>query len=196
MTSPAWFDDVLAILRTPPTPAHDDVPPLPDDVSDGVPPLFESFVVDRGELTLHVSPDHLADVLSILRDHPDLRFDLSLGVSGVHYPDQEGRELHAVYHLRSITHEARSIRVEVAVALADPHIPSTVAIYPTHDWHERETFDLLGIIFDDHPSLARILMPDDWVGHPLRKDYPLGGIGVQFSSGSVPPRDHRRGEGK
>jgi NADH-quinone oxidoreductase subunit C len=67
-----------------------------------------------------------------------------------------------------------------------------VAIYPAADWHERETWDMFGIIFDGHPYLTRILMPDDWVGHPQRKDYPLGGIPIEFKGATVPPVDQRR----
>ena len=72
-----------------------------------------------------------------------------------------------------MTHNRR-VRLEVSVPDADPHIPCVVAIYPTSDWHEHETFDMFGIVFDGHPALTRILMPDDWPGHPQRKDYPLG----------------------
>ena len=75
---------------------------------------------------------------------------------------------------------------------ADPHIPSIVDIYPTNDWHERETWDFFGIIFDGHPALTRIEMPDDWKGHPQRKDYPLGGIPVEYRGAKVPPPDDRR----
>ncbi len=75
---------------------------------------------------------------------------------------------------------------------ADPHIPSVVATYPTADWHERETFDFFGIVFDGHPALTRIQMPDDWPGHPQRKDYPLGGIPVEYKGGTIPPPDQRR----
>ncbi len=117
----------------------------------------------------------LFSIAAALRDDPGLRFELCLGVSGVHYPEDTGRELHAVYPLMSITHNRR-ICVEVAAPDADPHIPSLFRVYPTTDWHERETYDFFGIIFDGHPSLTRIEMPDDWVGHPQRKDYPLGGI--------------------
>ena len=88
---------------------------------------------------------------------------------------------------------ARSVpRVEVAVPDADPHIPSLFSVYPTTDWHERETYDFFGIIFDGHPSLTRIEMPDDWVGHPQRKDYPLGGIPVEYHGAEIPPPDERR----
>ncbi|MEU7144213.1 NADH-quinone oxidoreductase subunit C [Nocardia sp. NPDC046473] len=152
---------------------------------------LEKIVVFRGELTLHVHREHLVVVAQVLRDHPALRFELSLGVSGVHYPDDAGRELHAVYPLMSITHNRR-LRVEVSTPDTDPHIPSLYGVYPTTDWHERETYDFFGIIFDGHPSLTRILMPDDWRGHPQRKDYPLGGIPVEYKGARIPPPDERR----
>jgi NADH-quinone oxidoreductase subunit C len=142
-------------------------------------------------LTLEVVREQLPTVAQVLRDEPDLRFELCLGVSGVHYPDDSGRELHAVYPLMSITHNRR-IRVEVATPDADPHIPSLFSVYPTVDWHERETYDFFGIIFDGHPALTRIEMPDDWVGHPQRKDYPLGGIPVEYHGAEIPPPDQRR----
>jgi NADH-quinone oxidoreductase subunit C len=151
----------------------------------------ERVVVDRGELTLHVARARLPEVLSHLRDDPALRFELSLGVSGVHYPEEDGAELHAVYHLCSITHNRR-VRVEVSCPDADPHIPSTVSVYPTHDWHEREAYDFFGIVFDGHPALTRIEMPDDWEGHPQRKDYPLGGIPVEYRGATIPAPDQRR----
>ncbi len=152
---------------------------------------IERVVVYRDQLTLEVSRVQLPAVASVLRDDPALRFELCLGVSGVHYPDDTDRELHAVYPLMSITHNRR-IGLEVAAPDADPHIPSLFSIYPTTDWHERETYDFFGIIFDGHPSLTRIEMPDDWVGHPQRKDYPLGGIPVEYHGAEIPPPDQRR----
>ncbi len=151
----------------------------------------ERVVVYRRELTLDVRREHLVAVAQTLRDDPALRFELCLGVSGVHYPDEAGRELHAVYPLMSITH-GRRIRVEAAAPDADPHVPSLFSVYPTTDWHERETYDFFGIIFDGHPSLTRIEMPDDWVGHPQRKDYPLGGVPVEYHGAEIPPPDERR----
>jgi NADH-quinone oxidoreductase subunit C len=151
----------------------------------------ERVVVYRDQLTLEVRREHLVVVMQALRDDPGLRFELSLGVSGVHYPADAGRELHAVYPLLSITHNRR-ICVEVACPDADPHIPSLFTVYPTTDWHERETYDFFGIIFDGHPALTRIEMPDDWVGHPQRKDYPLGGIPVEYHGAEIPPPDERR----
>jgi len=114
------------------------------------------------------------------------------GVSGVHFPDDVGRELHAVYHFTSITHGSRRVRVEVTCSDDDPHVPSIVSVYPAADWHERETYDMFGIVFTGHPALTRILMPDDWPGHPQRKDYPLGGIPVEYKGATVPAPDERR----
>lgn len=158
---------------------------------DGYDASVERVVVYRDELTLEVTRSRLPIVAQTLRDDPALRFELCLGVSGVHYPGDAGRELHAVYPLMSITHNRR-IRLEVAAPDDDPHIPSLFAVYPTTDWHERETYDFFGIVFDGHPSLTRIEMPDDWVGHPQRKDYPLGGIPVEYHGARIPPPDERR----
>jgi NADH-quinone oxidoreductase subunit C len=152
---------------------------------------IEKVVVHRDELTLHVHRKMLPQVAGRLRDDPKLCFELCLGVSGVHYPHDSGRELHAVYQFRSITH-GRSIRLEVSAPDDDPHIPSLFTLYPTNDWHERETYDFFGIIFDGHPSLSRIQMPDDWQGHPQRKDYPLGGIPVEYKGAQIPAPDQRR----
>ncbi|AWK75028.1 NADH-quinone oxidoreductase subunit C [Rhodococcus oxybenzonivorans] len=158
----------------------------------GVGEAIERVVVFRDELTFHVRREFLPEVARALRDDPSLRFELCLGVSGVHYPQEVGRELHAVYPLMSITHNRR-VRVEVAMPDADPHVPSLYGVYPTNDWHEREAFDFFGIVFDGHPSLTRIEMPDDWSGHPQRKDYPLGGIPVEFKGAEIAPPDERRG---
>ena len=152
----------------------------------------ERVVVDRGELTLFVDRRHLPAVARALRDDPALRFEICTGVSGVHYPHESGRELHAVYHFLSITNGGRRVRVEVTCPDDDRHIPSIVGVYPANDWHERETWDMFGIEFDGHPALTRILMPDDWPGHPQRKDYPLGGIPVEYKGASIPPPDTRR----
>jgi len=152
---------------------------------------IERVVVYRDQMTIEVRREHLPVVMQALRDDAGLRFELCLGVSGVHYPQDTGRELHAVYPLMSITHNRR-IQVEVTAPDADPHIPSLFRVYPTTDWHERETYDFFGIIFDGHPALTRIEMPDDWVGHPQRKDYPLGGIPVEYHGAEIPPPDERR----
>ncbi|MGI8948819.1 MAG: NADH-quinone oxidoreductase subunit C [Ornithinimicrobium sp.] len=149
-------------------------------------------VVDRGELTLHVHREHLPAVATALRDDAALRFEMCTGVSGVHFPQENGAELHAVYHFQSITHGMRRVRVEVSCPDDDPRIPSIVQVYPAVDWHERETFDMFGVVFEGHPGLTRILMPDDWPGHPQRKDYPLGGIPVEYKGATIPAPDQRR----
>lgn len=162
-----------------------------DTLEAAVPGGVAQVVVHRGELTLHVRREHLVAAARALRDEPGLRFEVCASVSGVHHPEETGAELHVVYHLLSMTHNRR-VRVEVTCPDADPHVPSVVATYPTADWHERETWDFFGIVFDGHPALTRILMPDDWPGHPQRKDYPLGGIHVEYKGGTIPPPDQRR----
>jgi NADH-quinone oxidoreductase subunit C len=157
----------------------------------GLDDAIEHVVVNRGELTLHVKRDRLPEVAAKLRDDPGLAFQLCTGVSGVHYLEDTDRELHAVYHLLSITYNRR-VRLEVSTPDSDRHIPSLVSVYPTCNWHERETWDFFGIIFDGHPALTRIQMPDDWKGHPQRKDYPLGGIPVEYRGATIPPPDERR----
>ncbi|MGH8826071.1 MAG: NADH-quinone oxidoreductase subunit C, partial [Jiangellaceae bacterium] len=152
---------------------------------------IEKVVVDRGEITFFVRPEHLPSVARTFRDDPTLRFEMCMGVSGVHYPAETDRELHAVYPLLSITHNRR-VRLEVACSESSPHVPSIVSIYPSNNWHERETYDFFGILFDGHPALTRIEMPDDWPGHPQRKDYPLGGIPVEYKGATIPPPDERR----
>lgn len=170
-----WFDDAVGALE-------EAYPRFGEAVT--------RVVVDRGELTLHIQPARLAEVAQVLRDDPNLRFELCSGVSGVDYPSQRER-LHAVVHLLSMTYRRR-IRLETAVTAEHPHVASVTAVYPTADFHERETWDMFGIIFDGHPALTRILMPDDWVGHPQRKDYPLGGVPVEYKGAQIPPPDERR----
>ena len=156
-------------------------------------PLFsdaiEKVVVDRGELTLFIKAARLVDVAKILRDQ--LRFEMCVGVNGIHFPEETSRELHAVYSLLSITRNQR-IRLEVCVSEKEPHIPSVVGVWAGANWHERETYDMFGIIFDNHPGLTRILMPDDWSGFPQRKDYPLGGIEIEFKGATIPAPSQRR----
>lgn len=175
------------------------VPPFGDPFDDvydramEVLPVLQGsrVLLDRGELTFYVERDALLEVVAKFRDDAFLRFEICTSVSGVHYPQEVGAELHSVYHLLSITHNRR-VRLEVTCPEIDPHIPSVVATYPMADWHERETWDMFGIIYDGHPALTRILMPDDWQGHPQRKDYPLGGVDIEYKGARVPSPDKRR----
>jgi NADH-quinone oxidoreductase subunit C len=152
---------------------------------------IEKVVVDRGELTLHIRPERIAEVCQVMRDDPALRFELCSSVSGVDYLGADARRLHIVYQLTSMTYR-RWVRLEAAVSAEEPHLPSVTSIYPTADWQEREAYDMFGVVFDGHPALTRILMPDDWEGHPQRKDYPLGGVPVEYKGAEIPPPDKRR----
>ncbi len=176
-----WFDEAVDVLEE-----------LLEE--DGLEPgeVIEKVVVNKDdELVIFVRREHLRTVAQHLRDDQDLRFEMCLGVGAVNYPGDRDRELHGLYPFRSFTHH-RTIFLEVAVPDHDPHIPSIVDIYPGNDWPEREAWDLMGIIFDGHPGLSRIELPQDWVGHPQRKDYPLGGIPIEYRGVTVPPVDTRR----
>jgi NADH-quinone oxidoreductase subunit C len=167
-----------------------------DDVADSLERAYPEFneaiekvIIDRDQLTLHIRPKKLVEVAKILRD--ELIFEMCLGATGVHYPSDAGRELHVVYQLLSITKNQR-LNLEISVPVVAPHLPSLTGVWAATNWHEREAFDMFGIVFDDHPGLTRILMPDDWPGHPQLKDYPLGGVPVEYKGATVPPADERR----
>ncbi|MFB9236978.1 NADH-quinone oxidoreductase subunit C [Plantactinospora siamensis] len=169
-----------------------------DEVTDALAEAYPAFsdaiekvVVDRGELTLHIKPERIAEVAQAMRDDGALRFELCSSVSGVDYLGADERRLHVIYQLTSMTYRRR-VRLEAAVPAENPHLPSVTAVYPTADWQERETYDMFGVVFDGHPALTRILMPDDWEGHPQRKDYPLGGVPVEYKGAEIPPPDSRR----
>jgi len=135
---------------------------------------------------IEVAVEHLADVCLYLRDEPDLRFNMLHCVTGVDYfqPDEKKAALadwqphiELIYHLSSLIHKHRLVlkaclpRWKNDLPGELPEVPSVAGIWRTADWHEREVFDLSGVRFTGHPNLQRILCPDDWVGHPLRKDY-------------------------
>jgi len=168
-----------------------------DEVTDALEEAYPAFadaiemvVVDRGELTLHIKPERILEVVQIMRDDESLRFELCSSVSGVDYLSSDTRRLHVVYHLTSMTYRRR-VRLELAIPV-DGTVPSITSVYPTADWQERETYDMFGVIFTGHPNLTRVLMPDDWEGHPQRKDYPLGGVPVEYKGAEIPPPDQRR----
>ncbi len=113
------------------------------------------------------SPGQLREVALFLRDDPALQFDTLCLLTGMDYT---GGKLGVVYHLASVALGHRIV-LKVDVPADNPHVPSVETVWKTANWHEREAFDMIGILFDGHPDLRRILMPDDWEGHPLRKDY-------------------------
>ncbi len=124
----------------------------------------------RAETTLAVALDQLLDVLAFLRDDPDCAFDFLTDVTAVHWPDRE-QPFEVVYHLYSM---GRNVRLRVkAAAGPEPRVPSSVSLWPAANWLERECFDMFGVVFEDHPDLRRILMPEDFDRWPMRKDFPL-----------------------
>lgn len=130
----------------------------------------------HGELTIVADRAVILKLATFLRDDPDFRFDLLSYLTAVDYSAlKRPVRYDVVYMLYSIAKKHR-VRVKCAVPAEDPTIDSVESIWKTADWLERETFDMFGILFQGHPDLRRILLPDDWEGHPLRKDFPLGGV--------------------
>jgi NADH-quinone oxidoreductase subunit C len=175
---------------------------------DAVPGLV-SVKEEHGETTLVVEPAALVDACAYLRDEAGFNFlsDISaadylgwgeLGISG-YIGTASGRDLNTPmtqglqvrpqakpkrfamsYHLLAVSDEPRRLRLQTWLDEDEP-VASVVEVWPTADWHEREAWDMMGVRIEGHPNLKRILMDDDWEGHPLRKDYPLGGEPVRFS---------------
>ena len=127
----------------------------------------------RGETTLVVPPEHLLRAAQYLATDASLKFSFLSDITAVdRFPAEPRFDLN--YHLLSIERGLR-VRLRLRLSGAEPAAPSVTSIWPTANWHERESFDLFGIRFHGHPDLRRILMPDDWEGYPLRKDYPVEG---------------------
>ncbi len=128
---------------------------------------------DRDELTIWIKRDQILPACQFLRDHAELKFNMLVDVTCVDFFPSEPR-FEVVYHLLSITRKAR-LRLKVALAANDTRVQSVISVWPSCNFFEREVFDLFGIQFEGHPYLKRIMMPEDWKGHPLRKDYPVEG---------------------
>jgi NADH-quinone oxidoreductase subunit C len=142
---------------------------------------FPEAVVDArtelGNEILVVARDHLVDTARVLRD--DFEFDMLLDVSAVDWTPRDLR-YDINYHLLA-TDDHRRLRLKVQLPdVEPPTLASVIEIWPGADWHEREVYDFFGVIFEGHPYLRRIFMPDEWIGHPLRKDYPVGGVPVEY----------------
>jgi NADH-quinone oxidoreductase subunit C len=146
-------------------------------VRERFPEAFVETSVGLDMDVLVVTPDRIVDVLTLLRDIDD--FDLLVDLSAVDwYPREPRYEVN--YHLYSFESKER-LRVKVQLPnTEEPHVPSLANVWTAANWHEREVYDFYGIVFDGHPDLRRILMPDEWIGHPLRKDYPVGGVPVEY----------------
>lgn len=126
----------------------------------------------RGQVSVTVKKDRIKEMLKFLHDTPELYFDHPQDLCGVDYLGKKEPRFEVVYHLYSMRH-GHNIRIKAEVPENDCTIDSAVDIWAGFNWHERECYDLFGITFKGHPDHRRILMPEDWEGHPLRKDYPL-----------------------
>jgi NADH-quinone oxidoreductase subunit C len=127
--------------------------------------------------TLYVDREHIVEICRVLRDAPSLQFALLVEVTSVDLLPQQPR-YEVIYHMACLGEAyghapARRLRLKVRVPDNDPHVQTVTTIFPGAGWPEREIYDLMGIVFDGHSDLRRILTPDDWTGHPLRKDYPV-----------------------
>jgi NADH-quinone oxidoreductase subunit C len=135
----------------------------------------------RGEVTVTVKKEDVIEICNFLKK--ELQYNLLTDVTAVDYLGRDPRFM-VVYNLYSIPNKDR-LRVKAPVAETDATIDSVIPVWTTANWLERETFDMFGIVFKNHPDLRRILMTDDWVGHPLRKDYPLQGPGREPYKGRL-----------
>lgn len=122
------------------------------------------------EITIRVKKEKIKDISRFVREDPDLEFTYLADITGVDYLEREER-FDLVYHLYSVN---KNLRLRLRLSLKDGEaVDSVTSVWKGADWYEREAYDMLGIGFNEHPNLKRILMPDDWEGHPYRKDYPL-----------------------
>jgi len=160
-------------------------------IAERVAARYPDTLVARGEVTTLVAREDLLEALRFLREDPELSLAFLSCVTATDHPGSDPR-FWVVYELRSIEHHHRA-RIKVGLAEADPRVPSVTGLFPTANWHERETFDFYGIVFEGHPDLTRILLPDDWEGYPLRKTEELGGVNTRYHGAFVPPIDTRLG---
>jgi NADH-quinone oxidoreductase subunit C len=160
-------------LKTPwPQAAQDaDLLHLQEALGDKVEEIFEQ----AGELTCQVAKETILEVLQLCRADAALNYEMLADQTATHYPAATGFAFSVVYHLTSIS---RRKRLRLRILVPEGFMPeSACAVYPGANWMEREIYDMLGIRFANHPDMTRILCPEDWEGHPLRKDYPTVGLG-------------------
>jgi NADH-quinone oxidoreductase subunit C len=136
--------------------------------------LISGISEAHGEITLIVPRENIVAVCNFLKNSPDTRCDFLSDLCGADRGVEEEPRFEVNYHLFSTTFYHR-VRLKVLLNEEDVHVPTVTGVWRTANWHERETYDLFGVIFDDHPDLRRILLPEDWQGHALRKDFPLRG---------------------
>ncbi len=162
--------------------------------------LWPDAVIDvntfRGDTRILVQRQYIVDICRLMRDDPDLQYNFFAECFGVDYLDTKpGYRFEVVYNLYSMPYEYRGdhfgtnrrIFLKIGIPEDDAVAPSVVSIYPGASFPEREIFDMFGVRFEGHPDMRRILMSDDWIGYPQRKDYPLGGERVRFPGGKYGP---------
>jgi NADH-quinone oxidoreductase subunit C len=159
------------------------------DLAERVSAISRDVVITRDEVTAYAEPDELLGMLAALRDDGDLSFDSLSSLTVVDWPERTPR-FWVAYELYSMVHRHR-LRVKVGLPAEDPRVPSVTQMFPTANWHEREAWDFFGVVFDGHPDLVRILLPDDWDGFPLRKTEELGGVDTLYHGAFIPPVDRR-----
>ena len=149
---------------------------LSEAIAQAISERFPDEVIEirefRGQVSVTVRKERVKEILTYLRSTPQFSFNHLQDVTGVDYLGRKALRFEVVYHLFSISHR-HSIRIKAEVGQDDPSIDSVVDIWQGANWPERECYDLMGIRFNGHPDLRRVLLPEDWEGHPLRKDYPL-----------------------
>ena len=157
-----------------PTPSSATPSPLVAALQHQHPELQLAVVEAFGEITITIPRESIESICSFLKTAPEFNFNFLADLCGVDRGVEEEPRFEVNYHLFSTTKHHR-LRFKVLLNEDDPHVPTVTSVWRTANWHERETFDLLGIIFDGHPDLRRILLPDEWEGFALRKDFPLRG---------------------
>lgn len=156
-------------------------------IKNALPQAVQDVVLFRNEITLVVDPQQIVAVMRYLRDTAGLVYNYLSDISAVDYYEADGSHetkrparFGVCYHLYSMLY-SRRIRVKVYLEEENPVVPTVVNVWPAANWLEREIYDMMGITFEGHPDMRRLLMPEDWLGHPHRRDYPLGYETPMFS---------------
>ncbi len=154
----------------------------PKDIAEKIKEKFPDQVIDvtefRDQVSVIVKKDQIVPILRYLHDDPLLSLDHLQDLTAVDYLKKKEVRFEVIYNLYSMKYRHK-IRIRAQVPEIDPKISSVVPIWAGSNWHERECYDMFGIVFTGHPDLRRILLPEDWEGHPLRKDYPLQGPALE-----------------
>ena len=147
---------------------------VPQKLQEKFPKLSFEFVDYRGDLSVKLEKEHIVEVCIFLKEEPELEFRLCVDVTAIDWAKRKNR-FTVVYHMFSLKHNFR-LRLKADVDESECCIDSVTSVWKTADWHERETYDMFGITFNNHPDLRRMYMPEEFEYYPLRKDFPLMGI--------------------